>query len=1003
MSTSQLEVMLKPGLEDSEGKKVKKKVKDYFGINIEDIRTIDAKTIDSENLDMENLELAREKIFTNSVTQISSFDSLAKSLDWDYMIWVGYRPGVMDPAGQTGMEAIEDLTGKSFGEGGGVYTSRYYLLRGKNLGSGDAEKIANEMLFNDIIQRCKVLSREDWKEKGFEIPSPKVILDYKPEVVTLPVKSDEELLKLSKERKMAINPRDIPTITKYFKKAEVREERAKYGLGDPTDIELEYIAQARSDHCNHNTFNGKFYYKDMSTGEETVVENLFEEFIKKPTLELAKEKDWVVSVLWDNAGIAKFDENNNYTISMETHNSPTTMEEYGGAITGNVGEYRDKLGAGLGSKIFMGLYGFCTAFRNYAGKLKPKRHPRRISDGEIEGIRDGANKSGVPTPFGVTVFHEGWLGKVNLYAGSVGIMPAQVKGKPTHEKHINDGDLCLMVGGRVGKDGIHGVTAASEEYSEHTPAGHVQIGFPYGQKKMEGLILEARDEGLLNYITDNGGGGLSSSVGESCRYCGKVGGVEIDLEKVPLKYLGMHPWEIWISESQERMTLAVSPDKIDRFMELAKKHDVEATVIGTYRDNGRIHINYEGKPIMHIGLDLMKKDFPQWEFEAEWTSPEMRGLTEPVLSEPKDYNSLLKDMLARPNVCSKEWIARQFDHEVQGGSVIKPMVGVERDVHSDAAVSKPVLESEKGFGVTQTINPWYSEIDTYWMTANVIDESVRKLVSVGGDLEHIGGIDNFCWPNIQYDPETNPDGKYKAAQLVRSNRALKKYCKEYKIPLLSGKDSMYIDGNLEGEYGENQKVSGPPVMHFTANTVIPDASKCVTMDAKMPGDLVYVLGETKDELGGSEYYDMFGHIGINVPKVDVEKSLPMYRALQKAIEEELVASAHAVSRGGLGVHLAEVAFAGNYGMDVNLGKLIGSLDRDDKILFSESSGRFIVTVAPEYRKKFEKIMGDYAITPVGYVTKESRFRVRGMHGDELINQDIGELKHAYKKTFGDLV
>ncbi|MDI6806492.1 MAG: AIR synthase-related protein [Candidatus Aenigmarchaeota archaeon] len=1003
MVKNQLEITLKSTLPDPEGEKVKRKVKEYFNLKVEKVRIIDVKTVESEKLKGDDLEALRIKIFTNPVTQISSInDPLANNLDWNYAVWVGYKPGVMDPAGHTAVEAIKDMLKTGFGKDEAVYTSKIYLFKG-DLTKPDGYRIAEEMLGNDIIQRWKVISKDEWKKSGFEVPSPRVILDYEPSVNTFSIGSDEELARLSKERNLALNPKDIPTIREYFLRSEIQKERAEFGLFEPTDIELEYIAQARSDHCNHNTFNGKFYYKDLSTGEEIVIENLFEECIKNPTLKLKDKKDWVLSVLWDNAGIAKFDENYNYSISAETHNSPSNIEPYGGAITGNVGEFRDKLGAGKGSKIVLGLYGFGVGPRDYDGDLKPRLHPRRLLDGVIEGIRDGANKSGVPTPFGNVFFHPGYLGKCNIFVGSVGIMPAKINDKPTYEKHINDGDLCIMVGGRVGKDGIHGATAASEEYSEHTPAGHVQIGFPYGQKKMEGLILEARDKDLIEFITDNGGGGLSSSVGESCRYCGKYGGVEVDLERVPLKYPGLNPWEIWISESQERMTLAISPENHDEFMSLAKKHDVEATVIGTYKDTGKIHIRYKGKPIMHVDLNLLKSNFPQWEFEAEWIPPELRGLTEPVLKEPEDYNSVLEDMLSRPNVCSKEWVARQYDHEVQGGSVIKPMVGVDRDVHSDAVVIKPILESQKGFAVTQVVNPFFSEIDTYHMTAYVIDEAVRRLIAIGGNLDHIGGVDNFCWPNIQYDPETNPDGKYKAAQLVRSNLALKKYCELFGIPLLSGKDSMYIDGNLKGKYGEIHKVSGPPTIQFTANSVIDDVSKCITMDAKMPGDLVYVLGETKDELGGSEYYDMLGYTGLNIPKVDIDKSLPMYRALQKAIEEEIVASAHAVSRGGLGVHLSEVAFAGNLGMDVDLSKVPTKLKRNDKILYSESAGRVIVTIAPEYKERFEELLSNYPYGQIGYVNDTNEFKIKGIDGREIINKSIHDLKQAYKKTFGDLI
>ena len=1001
MGINHLKVKLRSDIEDSEGKRIKRIIQRYFeGINVEDIRVINVKTIKSEKLGEKDLEEIKEEIFTNPVTQVSSFDNLViDSSEWDKIIWIGPKPGVMDPAGHTAVEAIEDFKKIEFGEDEYVSTSKIYLIKGSLEEEG--KKIAEE-LSNDIIQNYEIISREEYNKGGLEIPIPEVILDYEPKVETFSIESDEILFDLSEERMMAFNKEDIPTIREYFNREEIKEERAKFGLSEPTDIELEYIAQARSDHCNHNTFNGKFFYRDLYNDEEFVVENLFEECIKNPTLKLKEKKKWIKSVLWDNAGIAEFDENHNYTISAETHNSPTNMESYGGAITGNVGEYRDKLGAGLGSKVFLGLFGFGTAPLDYSDDLRPTLHPRRLHEGEVRGIRDGGNKSGVPTVFGNVFFHPGYLGKCNLFAGSAGIMPAEINGKPTHEKHIDDGDLCLMVGGRVGKDGIHGVTAASEEFSEHTPAGHVQIGFPYGQKKMEGLILEARDKDLINFITDNGGGGLSSSVGETARFCGKKGGVEIDLNKVPLKYPGLHPWEIWISESQERMTLAINPEKEEEFMKLAKKHDVEATVIGAYKNTGRIHIKYNEEPIMHVNLELLESDFPQWEFEAEWIPPEMRGLIEPVLTEPKNQNLVLEDMLARPNICSKEWIYRQYDHEVGGGSVIKPLVGADRDVHSDAVVTKPVLDSKKGFGITQVVNPWFSEIDTYHMTAYVIDEAVRRLIAVGGNLEYIGGIDNFCWPNIQYDAEKNPDGKYKAAQLVRSNLALKKYCEEFEIPLLSGKDSMYIDGNLEGKYGETQKVSGPPTLQFTANTVIEDATKCITMDAKIPEDLVYVLGETKDELGGSEYYNMLGYTGLNIPEVDAKKSLPMYRALQKAIEEEIVASAHAISRGGLGINLAQVAFAGNLGMEVELDKVLRTVNRNDKILYSESAGRFIVTIDPKYKEKFEELLPEDSYSNVGYVTKGDRFKIKGIMGEEIINESIYSLKQGYKKTFGDL-
>ena len=513
-----------------------------------------------------------------------------------------------------------------------------------------------------------------------------------------------------------------------FLRRQDQKERAAKGLHNPTDLELEYISQARSDHCNHNTFQGLFRYTDLSTGETDMVDSLFKTCIEAPTLQLKTRKPWVVSVLWDNAGAGKFDDDTHYVITGETHNSPSNMEAYGGAITGIVGIYRDPMGTGKGSKLIMGSYGFCVGPRNYDGDLKPRLHPRRLLDGVIEGVRDGGNKSGIPTTYGQVMFHPGYIGKCLVFVTALGIMPALVQGKPSHEKDIEPGDFVVMSGGRVGKDGIHGVTAASETFSENTPAGHVQIGDPYTQKKMHDFLLEARDEGLMRFITDNGGGGLSSSVGETARFSN---GCHIQLEKVPLKYEGLDQWEIWISESQERMTVAVQPEHIDRFLELSALHAVESTIIGTYTDSGKLHITYDGKTCAYVDMDLMKSGFPQWEFDAEWLSPALRGLYEPVLNTPVDFNRLLLDLLSRPNIASKEWITRQYDHEVQGTSVIKPLVGAERDVTSDASVIRPVLTSEKGLAFSQALLPFYSAIDAFHMTTCTIDEAVRRLVAVG--------------------------------------------------------------------------------------------------------------------------------------------------------------------------------------------------------------------------------------------------------------------------------
>ncbi len=990
---------MKPAFRDAEGAGIKEKAKEYFGIHVSDIRTLHILTFDV-NLTEAQFETIRTDIFTNPVTQVSAYTPLANDFHW--CIWVGFRPGVRDTAGSTAIEAIADGLGIRLADSDAVYTSRRYCLQGADLTRTDAETIAKELLANDIIQQWRVYSREEWDpDQGIGLIIPRVKLDHVPTITPIPIASDAVLKSVSDARNLALNVNDIPVIRRYFSDPDVKANRRSMGLDAPTDVELEYLAQARSDHCNHNTFRGLFRYMDGETGETEHHDNLFKTCIQQPTQKLQAEKDWVISVLWDNAGVGAFDEETHYVITGETHNSPSNMEAYGGSMTGIVGVYRDPLGTGLGSRLIMGSYGYCVGPRDYDGALKPKLHPRRLLDGVIEGVRDGGNKSGIPTGFGQVMFHPSYLGKCLVFVTAIGLMPKTVKGKPGHEKKTTAGEYILMCGGRVGKDGIHGVTASSETFSANTPAGHVQIGDPYTQKKMHDFILEARDEGLIAFITDNGGGGLSSSIGESAEFSN---GCEVALDKVPLKYEGLDQWEIWVSESQERMTLSVKPEHLDRFQALAEKHAIESTVIGRYTDTGKLHLTYNGETCAYIDMDLLSAGFPQWEFDAVWTSPASRGLLEPVIGMPTDWNRLITDMLAQPNICSKEWIVRQYDHEVQGTSIIKPLTGAGRDIPSDAAVIRPVLSKHHGLAFSQSLLPTYSAIDAYHMTACTIDEAVRRILAVGGTLDHIGGVDNYCWPSIQYHPETNPDGPFKAAQLVRSCKALKAAVEAWGIPLLSGKDSMYVDGHLTGAYGQTQKVSGLETLQFSAVGRIADISTCVTLDAKMPGDRVYVLGVTRDELGGSEYYALLGYVGAQVPTVDFKAFQVLYKTLTQVIAEGLVASVHGVYRGGLGVHLPMVAMGGRLGLEADI-SAIPVLDPDlraDRRLFSESAGRFIVTVAPEHWEVFEKHFKGLACRCIGTVTALPDLVIRDGE-TPLVSLPVETLVAAWKAPFGELI
>jgi phosphoribosylformylglycinamidine synthase II len=549
-----------------------------------------------------------------------------------------------------------------------------------------------------------------------------------------------------------------------------------------------------------------------------------------------------------------------------------------------------------------------------------------------------------------------------------------------------------MTGGRIGKDGIHGATFSSTELDEKSPVSAVQIGDPITQKKMTDFLLEARDSRFYRCITDNGAGGLSCSVGEMARI---PGGCELHLERAPLKYAGLDPWEILLSEAQERMTLAVPPDKIDDFLALARRRGVEATILGTYTDSDKFHVLYDRKTIAYLDMNFFHDGAPKKEMAARWQAPKP---DEPTVPPEEDLTGDLLNLLSRLNICSKEPVIRQYDHEVQGTSVIKPLVGAENDGPSDAAVIRPILGRKEGIAVSNGINPCYGDIDTYHMVACVVDEAIRNIIAVGGKLGSIAGLDNFCWPDPIVSDKT-PDGEYKLAQLVRACKALYDYTTAFGVPCISGKDSMKNDYKM-GEY----RISVPPTLLFSAMGRIDDVEKCVTMDAKSPGDLVYVLGTTKAELGGSQYFAMHGAVGSSVPGVDAKPAIRLYNSLSRAIEQRLVRSCHDCSDGGLGVALAEAAFAGALGMRIDLRAVpVEDLDRDDFILFSESQSRFVVTVSPDKREDFEKALSGNTFALVGEVTADARFEVLGLSGGVVLSADIRDLKESWQKPLRGVV
>ena len=984
---NRIEIGFKKGIRDALGEKIKGRIISHLRINAGSVRTFEIYTVDG-GLTREELEQSARGPLCDPVIQDYAIDgSLAAGFDW--LIEVGFRPGVTDNVGKTAGEAIALLTGKKVR----VYTSRQYAING--IQKDDARRIASELLANDLIQRYDIHDGAAWKP-GTRIKPyiPQVKGDDNPRTTEIDLDiSDAELLKISQERLLALSLEEMKIIRDHLKDKSFAARRRNFGLSDKiTDAELECLAQTWSEHCKHKIFNARILYDD-GTGKTREVDSLFNTYIKGSTNKIRKRmgaNDWCLSVFSDNAGIIRFNDDWNVVFKVETHNSPSALDPYGGALTGIVGVNRDPFGAGRGAKLIFNTDVFCFAPPRYE-KTLPARilHPRRIYEGVREGVEHGGNKSGIPTINGSLVFDERYLGKPLVYCGTGGIMPARINGEPTHLKKILPGDFIVMTGGRIGKDGIHGATFSSEELHEGSPVTAVQIGDPITQKKMTDFLLTARDRGLYRTITDNGAGGLSSSIGETAAI---AGGCEFDLKKAPLKYPGLNPWEILISESQERMTLAVAPETRDEFLALAKKMDVEATVLGNYNDSGWFHARYGESTVALLEMSYLHGGLPQMQLRASWKAPRRE---EPDFPEPDRFGDALKDMLSRLNICSKESIVRQYDHEVQGGSVVKPLTGADNDGPSDAAVIRPVLDSFEGIVVAHGICPRYSDIDTYDMAAAAIDEAVRNAVATGASLDFLAGLDNFCW----CDPirtARNPDGEYKLAQLIRANEALYKMTATYGVPCISGKDSMkndYLIGDL--------RIAVPPTLLFSTIGKINDVRKVVTMDVKKAGDLVYILGKTRREMGGSEWYALHGAIGSGVPKVRPETAKILYERLSLAIRDGLVASCHDCSDGGLGVALAEAAFAGGLGMEIELSKVpVEGIERNDDALFSESQSRFVATIHPGAKEAFERALGNADFALAGKVIAEPFLRIGGLAGNRIVDEKLSSLKEAWQRTLG---
>ena len=867
---------------------------------------------------------------------------------------VTYKPGVMDPCAASVMKGIRDL-----GIHGveAVHTAKAYWLQGAS--AKDIEVITRELLVNPVIEM--MVTPETLRTVFTHRASETRI--SQPVTVPLMRASDTALQQISAQGQLSLTLEEMRAIQQHFRT-----------LGrEPTDVELETLAQTWSEHCKHKTLRGQIVYTD-ETGKKTVIDNLLKQTVMRVTQELAKP--WCLSVFVDNAGVIEFDEQRGLCVKVETHNHPSAIEPFGGASTGVGGVIRDILGTGRGAKPIANTDILCFAPPDLPAERIPNGvlSPKRIMKGVVAGVRDYGNKMGIPTVNGAVLFDERFAGNPLVYCGTVGLLP-----KTAVTKSVQPGELIVLAGGRTGRDGIHGATfssAALTSESEQVSATAVQIGNPITEKTLVDAVLEARDAGLFTAITDCGAGGLSSAVGELGAACG----ARVDLEMVPLKYAGLTYTEIWISEAQERMVLAVPPAHREPFLAVCRKHAVEATVIGTFTDTKRLELFFHRVRVADLEMGFLHEGLPRVPRPARWVPPKNRdnrdgseSSAEPSLREEPFLQKILLKLLARWETCSKEPIIRRYDHEVQGGSALKPLVGPRHDGPSDAAIIRPDWHSTRGLILANGINVRYGDLDPYWMAAAAIDEALRQVIAVGGSLERVALLDNFCWGDTSR-PEI-------LGSLVRAALACYDIAKAYGTPFISGKDSLHNEYRVG-----DQTLSIPGTLLISAVGVMPDVTKAVSMDLKGPGHLVYAVGITKPEWG------------TRVPKTDAVRGRAIFEAVSRATASGLVKACHDCSEGGLAVAIAEMAFAGGVGARLELKAVpVEGTDRDDAIAFSESTSRFLVEVAQEQQAAFERLLTGVPHAVIGQTLAEPMLTIFGRRDQPVVRAALDELKHAWQQ------
>ena len=883
----------------------------------------------------------------------------------EMLIEVAFRPGVTDvPARELARGMVE--IGLPACE---VATARRYELSG-DLSEAELRKLARGLLCNETVEHYTLGAIHPQFGQA-------AAASDRVEQIPLAGLDEQALYQLSRARLLSLDRAEMRAIQDFY------EELQRH----PTDIELETLAQTWSEHCVHKTFRAQIDFTwqaaDGTVKQQTQVDGLLKQYIRAATE--AVNPAWLRSAFVDNAGIIAFDEQFDLAFKVETHNHPSALEPFGGANTGVGGVVRDIIG--VSARPIATTDVLCFGPQDYPYDQLPNGilHPQRIADGVVAGIGDYGNKLGLPTVNGAILYDEGYLGNPLVFCGCVGLLP--------HGRHPTDpqtGDLVVALGGRTGRDGIHGATFSSAELTHdtsETAGSAVQIGDPITEKGLIELIEAARDEQIYTAITDCGAGGFSSAVGEM----GKELGAEIELTNVKLKYPGLTPWEIWLSEAQERMVLAVPPTKLARLQVLADLWDVEVSVLGTFTGDNQLRVRYNGALVADLPMHFLHDGLPRRQMKAIYQETEvgeqktedrrqkLEDTTRNTQHATRNTNTLLLTLLAHPSVASKEKVIRRYDHEVRGGTLVRPLTGPQMDGPSDAAVLKPLgtWEHNKAFALSAAINPLLGKRDPYAMAVSAIDEAFRNLVAVGTDPDQVAILDNFCWGN-----PTLPD---RLGALVRTCQGCYDAALAYQAPFISGKDSLYNEFN------------GKPIpgtLLISAIGLVPDMTRCVTAHLKTPGNRLYLLGETKAELGGSLLYAHLGETGGTAPAMP-SQPLQRYRLLHSAIRQGLVQTCHDLSEGGLAVALAEICLAGRLGATAALEGLNAPLTAEE-LLFSESNGRLLLEVRPEDAAALEAHFSSVTLLPLGAVTAEAMLHITNA-GQPVVTLAVEQLVNAWKQ------